>query len=69
MKRNVRDIIFLTIRVTLLASILLNIALFIATLLRNAGQETSEIFSLYSKNFEFIFCAPIKNGIYLIRKY
>ncbi|GHV19373.1 hypothetical protein FACS189494_00750 [Spirochaetia bacterium] len=59
MKRNVRDIIFLTIRVTLLASILLNIALFIATLLRNAGQETSAIFSLYSKNFEFIFCALI----------
>jgi VanZ family protein len=56
---NTRNTIFLVIRITLLASVVLNIVLFFIGLLNNTGEDASQIFSLYSKNFEFIFCALI----------
>jgi hypothetical protein len=59
MIRNNRDIIFLVIRITLIVSIFLNFVLFFIGLLSNPREDKSEIFSLYSKNFEFIFCALV----------
>ena len=59
MNRSIRNNTFLVIRVTLIASIIINLALFFIALLNNPGEDKSQIFSLYSKNFELIFCALI----------
>jgi hypothetical protein len=57
MKQNTRNAIFLTIRFTLIVSVIINLVLFIMGLLNNTGPDTSQVFSLYSKNLELIFWA------------
>jgi hypothetical protein len=59
MTQNTRNTIFLVIRITLILSIVINLGLFFIGLLSNPGEDKSDIFSLYSKNFEFIFCALV----------
>jgi hypothetical protein len=59
MKQNTRNTVFLVIRITLLVSIFINLGLFFIGLFSNPGEDKSEIFSRYSKNFEFIFCALV----------
>ncbi|GHT64466.1 membrane protein [Spirochaetia bacterium] len=58
MKRDIRNNIFLVIRITLIASIIINFVL-IFGFLSDPEENKSEVFSLYSKNFEFIFCALV----------
>jgi VanZ family protein len=51
--------IFLAIRVTLLASVFINLVMCAVGWFNHAGEDASQLFSLYSKNFEFIVCAII----------